>query len=75
MMLERSTTISNSAAHDILHNILMEGTCPRSLSLGCKIEFALAQLSDFDSSDGRAVCSTFSQVMGSSPILAWNFFS
>ena len=42
--------------------------CLHSLSEGNKTEFAFDHLSDVDSSDGRAVCSTISQVMGLSPI-------
>ena len=76
MMFERlSSTISNSAADCISHNVLISGTSPHSLSVGCKIEFAFAQLLDVDSSDGRAVFSTISQLKCSSLILAWNFFN
>lgn len=69
MMLERPLTISNFAAHDISHNICIWDTCPHSLSMEYKIEFASTQFPDVDSSDGKAVCSTISK-MGSSPILA-----
>ena len=63
MMFEKSPTVSNSASHDISHNVLnIQGTCPHSLSMGYKNEFEFAQLLDVDSSNGRAVCSTTSQL-------------
>ena len=42
--------------------------------MGCNTEFAFAQLLDVDSSDGRALCSTISEGICQSPILAWNFY-
>ena len=41
---------------------------------GTKLSLHFDHGPDVGSSDGRAVCSTLSQVMGSSSILAWNFF-
>ena len=57
-----------SAAHDISPNVLKYMYVKYLLDLidgvwGAKLSF----------SDGRAVCSTISQVKCSTPILAWNF--
>ena len=57
-----------------VREIIIFQICSQSRSVGYKTEFAFDHGPDVGTSDGRAVCSTLSQVMGSSPILAWNFF-
>ena len=68
MMSERSSHISNSSMYDISYKVFLYDICPHSLSEGNKTEFAFDHLPDVDTSDGRAVCNTISQVMGLSPI-------
>ena len=75
MMLKR-THIINCTMHDNPYKVLLWGICRYSLCVGNKTftEFAFDHLPDVDSSDDRVVCNTISQFMGSSPILALNFF-
>ena len=68
-MLEKSSHISNSSAHEISYAIYTYMRFfPHSLDVGHKTEFAFDHLPDVDNSDSRAVWSTISQVMGSSLI-------
>ena len=72
LTLERSLLILNS-------QIRHDATCTYAfclywLKMGYKTEFAFAQIPDVDCSDERAVCSTISQVIGSSLIWASIFF-
>jgi len=73
MTFELSSTISKSGGYEISHSLLIYGTCPHSLRIGYQ-NLNLPSL-DVDSSDGRAVCSTISQLKCSSLFLAWKFFN